>query len=324
MNHRNPNHTQTSSPINVGIDMAKAKFDATWTGLDRVLTFENNAQGRAQFIAKLATCNLRVMVVESTGGYEKRLMIEAMKAGFPVVRVNPGRVRNYANSEGVLAKTDHIDARIIMQFAASKDLPIRPLPDENALKLQEWVAREAQLTKTIVIEKNRLENFDDPALRQIVQASITQLEEQRQAVAAQIDAIIESSEAWAATAELVQTVSGIGPKNARALVAHMPELGQVSRQAIAALAGVAPYHNDSGKRKGRRRIAGGRAKVRSLLFMAALTASQHNPPIRDLYQRLTAKGKCHKVAMTACIRKLLTIVNAMVRDQKAWNPATNT
>ncbi len=319
----NMHHNATvNQPVNptcfAGIDMAKDTFVVAWTDGKDVTSLPNTPEGHAACIALLEPMQPQRIVVEATGGYEKRLLVALGSAGLPIVRINPKRVRDYANSQGVHGKTDKLDAFVMVDFATQLKDPQRLLPDEKALELQEMTTRQQQLVKMITAEKNRQQTFYNAEVQQDVQVIIDALQNHLKQLEKRIDDMIDQHEPWAAKARLLQTTCGIGPANARSMVAHLPELGCYSRQIISALVGVAPYHRDSGKRKGKRRIHGGRAQVRSLLYMAALTATRHNPVIKVFYQRLKANGKCEKVAITACMRKLLTILNAMIRDQSPW------
>lgn len=307
-----------TNPVFVGIDIAKDKFDLFIAGDNTHATLPNTPEGHADCVERLRDQSPTRIVLEATGGYERALMTALLKAGLNVVRINPKRVRDYIKSQGVQAKTDKIDARMLAEFAAQlKDAP-RVLPDEKTLELQELVAREQDLTKMRTAETNRLQQAQSDAARKSIEKIIEALDEQSRKIAEQIDAMIDAHQPWADKAKLLQTACGIGPKNARAMVAHLPELGQCSRQQIASLVGLAPHPRDTGKRKGKRVIQAGRAVVRHLLFMATRAAVRFNPTLKKHYDHLIAKGKIEKVALVACMRKFLVKLNAMVRDNRPW------
>ena len=236
----------------------------------------------------------------------------------PVVVVNPRQARDFARAMGFLAKTDRIDARTLALFAQKVRPPLRDLPDERTAQLQDLLARRRQLVQMHTAESNRLGQARHKGVRKSIVALLSLLERQISSLDDQLGELIESSPAWQAKADLLKGVSGIGDQTARMLLAHLPELGRASRQEIAALAGVAPLNRDRGTMRGRRTTWGGRSGLRAVLYMATLTACRCNPVIRDFYQRLLAKGKLKKVALVACMRKLLTILNALVRDGRPW------
>ncbi|MBW2251741.1 MAG: IS110 family transposase [Deltaproteobacteria bacterium] len=238
-------------------------------------------------------------------------------AGFPVVIVNPRQVRNFAKATGILAKTDVIDARVIAHFAEAVKPDIRPLKDRATSELTALVTRRRQIVEMIVAESNRLKLANKRNIKDI-KDHIRCLEKRLDKIETDIGKTIQNSPIWRCKDNILRSVPGIGPITSASLICDLPELGLLSRKKIAMLAGLAPANYDSGKFKGRRRIWGGRASVRSGLYMATLAATRYNPTIKAFYQRLTAAGKCHKVAITACMRKLLLIVNAMLRDQTLW------
>lgn len=305
--------------VYVGIDVSKAQLDVASTAGERVASFENNPEGHAQLIEHLrAITNLQRVVLEATGGCEHAAVAAMLAAGLPVIVVNPRQVRDFARATGKLAKTDRIDAQIIAHFAQAVDPEPRALPDENTRLLQEKIARRGQLLQMRTAEQNRLKQALGPEVKRSIQTLIDTLEKQLQGLDDDLGRMIRESPAWREKEDLLKSVPGIGDQTARQLIINLPELGRCTRQQIAALVGVAPFNRDSGQQRGRRAIAGGRAEVRATLYMAALVATRHNPTIRRHYQKLLAAGKRKKVALVACLRKLLTMLNAILREAKPW------
>jgi transposase len=261
-----------------------------------------------------------LVVMEATGGFEVPAAAALAAAEIPVVIANPRQVRDFAKSTGQLAKTDAIDAHILALFAERVRPQVRTLPDEDARALDAIVGRRRQIIDMITAEKNRL-GFALPAVHKSIEQHIRWLERQLDRVDSDLDGLIRKSPVWQAKHNLLRNVPGVGPNLARTLIAELPELGRLSNKQIAALVGVAPLNRDSGLFRGKRRVWGGRASVRSALYMSILSATKWNPVIRVFYQRLRAQGKPPKVAMVACMRKLLTILNAMVRDGQEWDPS---
>ena len=261
----------------------------------------------------------QLVVVEASGGYEAAIVSELVGQGLAVALGNPTRVRAFARAEGQLAKTDKIDAGVIARFGATMKPEPSARRDQAQLALNQWVTRRRQLVLMVTAEKNRLPTAP-PAMRDHINKHLAWLQAEIEALEQQINQAIAANPVWAETAKRVQSVPGGGAITATTLVADLPELGQLNRQKIAALVGVAPFNHDSGKRRGKRRIFGGRASVRSVLYMATLSAIRHNPVIKSFYQRLIAKGKLKKVALTACLRKLLVILNTMVKSGRDWSP----
>ena len=238
--------------------------------------------------------------------------------GLPVVLINPRQVRDFARAVGQLAKTDEIDAQVLARFAKVIEPEIRPLPDEKTLDLQERLARRYQLVQMRTVESNRLKQAVSEPVGQSIQAMLDTIDAQLKEIDADLDQLIRASPAWRAKVDLLKGVPGVGDQTARCLVASLPELGTCSRQQIAALVGVAPLNRDSGMMRGRRTTYGGRVNVRRMLYMATFVATQHNPVIRTYYRRLVDSGKKKMVALVGAMRKLLAILNAMLRGQKAW------
>jgi len=286
------------------------------------LRLPNTPVGHRAIVERLSTMEIRVIVIEATGGYERAVVTQLMAAALPVAVVNPRQVRDFARAQGRLAKTDQLDAAVLADFGLAIQPPQRPLPDAEALQTREKLARRRQLVQMVTAESNHLEHTTNPAVRQSIQCVLKLLHKQLQHIEDDLDQTIRQSAALQEKAEVVQSAPGIGPQTTRTLLIQLPELGQCSRQQIAALVGAAPMNRDSGSLRGRRTIWGGRPEVRAALYMATLAATRFNPRIRQHYQRLLAAGKCKKLALTACMRKLLTILNAMVRDKTTWQTAT--
>jgi transposase len=273
----------------------------------------------AALVAQVRARAPALVVVEATGGYEMALVGLLVAAAVPVAVVNPRQVRDFAKATGQLAKTDAIDARVLALFAARVQPTPRAVPDAALQDLTALVTRRRQLVEMLGAERNRLA-VARPALRRSVGAHIRWLERQLATLEEELATRIRATPVWREKDDLLRSVPGVGPQTARMLIAHLPELGQLSRHEIAALAGVAPLNRDSGRWRGRRTTWGGRAVVRAGLYMAALVASRHNPVLRAFYVRLVVAGKPKKVALVAVMRKLLTILNAMVHHQRAWAP----
>lgn len=304
----------------VGIDVGKEKLDVGLNDQKRVWEWANDEAGRAELADWVVEQGVSLVVVEASGGYEAALVSELVGRGQEVALVNPTRVRAFARAEGILAKTDKIDARVIARFGATMKPQARARRDEAQVALNEKVTRRRQLVLMLTAEKNRLQTAS-PTMREHIASHIAWLQAEIEALEEQISQAIKANPLWAETAKRVDSVPGIGFITAATLVADLPELGTLNRQKIAALVGVAPFNHDSGKQRGKRRIFGGRSSVRSALYMATLSAIRHNPIIKDFYQRLLDKGKVKKVALTACMRKLLVILNTMIKTGQDWNPS---
>lgn len=304
----------------LGIDVSATTLDtASVTGT--TWQHPNTAAGIAQLVAAVATPTPTLIVLEATGAYHASVTSALAAAGLPVVVVNPRQIRRFAESVGQLAKTDRLDAALLARFAATVQPPVRALPDTATQELAALVDRRRQLLEMLTMERNRL-----AVARRSVQASVRQtiraLERALAALEEETDRWIKGSPVWRAREDLLTSVPGIGPQTARALIARLDELGRTSAREIAALVGVAPFAQESGRWRGQRRIRGGRAEVRTLLYMAALTGTRCNPVVRALYRRLRAAGKPPKVALTACMRRLLVIINAMIRKNERWQAPT--
>jgi transposase len=301
----------------VGIDVSKRSLDVCLHEQETVWQESNDAEGIAVLIGRLKAVRPELIVVEATGGYELGAVVEMSAAGLPVAVVNPTRVRQFARSMGALAKTDKIDARLIAHFGSVVRPPLRAAQGEVAEHLAALVDRRRQIQDMLVAEKNRLHTCL-PSMQPSIHQHIDWLSVQLKAIDEEIVRCVESDPQWHEQYALLRSAPGIGPVTAATLIADLPELGQVNRQQIAALVGVAPFNRDSGSKKGKRRIFGGRAHIRSTLYMATLVATRCNSIIKRFYERLLQSGKEKKVALVACMRKLLVILNAMVHSGQAW------
>jgi len=306
--------------VYLGIDVSKASLEVAWWGQKGSTRFQNTGAGIETLIKQLKQEPLALIVVEATGGYEQAVVGALAQAGLPVALLNPTRVRRFAQARGQHAKTDRLDAHVLADFGQAMQ-PARWVP-KSAVETQIGLrmTRRRQLNKHISMEKNRLGTCH-PDNRDSLQRHLVWLQAELQQLEQEIEDLLSSDPAAQHKAQHLLNVPGVGPVTAYTLLAHMPELGRVNRQQIAALAGVAPLNHDSGRRRGQRRTFGGRSDVRNVLYMAALSASRHNPQIKAFYERLLANGKEKKVALTACMRKLLVILNAIARDRSAWHYA---
>jgi len=306
----------------VGIDVSKAVLDVAVLPSGEVLQFSNDVNGIDELSKRLKSDAVDLVVMEATGGYETAVATALVGAGLRVAVVNPRQIRDFAKATGRLAKNDRIDAQVIAAFGLAIEPQIVRLPDEDARELEALLVRRRQLVAMRVQEVNRL-GLMQGAMRKRIKAHIDWLEKEIDKLDVDLTAGLRSSPAWRAKDELLRTFKGVGPITSSTLIVALPELGQLDRRAIAALVGLAPFNRDSGVMRGRRSIYGGRSQVRTLLYMAATTAIRSNPVIRAFYERLKSRGKPHKVAMVACMRKMLTILNAMVRQSTPWTPETN-
>jgi transposase len=302
----------------IGIDVSKSRLDVHVRPSGEEWSVDNDSKGHARLVGRLAALVPTLVVLEATGGYQAAIAAELAAGKVPVAVVNPRQVRDFAKATGKLAKTDAIDAGVLAHFAAAVRPEPRPFPDELTLELQALVTRRRQLIDMRTAEINRLETCHVQQVRRNIQKMINLLTKQIAKVDDDLDTTIRRSPVWREREDLLSSVAGVGTTTARTMLTQLPELGQLNRREIAALVGVAPFNNDSGKRKGQRGIRGGRAEVRSVLYMATVTAVRCNPQIRTVYERLLAAGKKPKVALIACARKLLTVLNAMMRTNTTW------
>lgn len=303
----------------VGIDVGKSWLDvATW-GSDQVWRVANDAEGVAEIMQRVGELAPQLIAVEATGGYEQRLVTDLILNCLPVAVVNPTRVRALSKATGKLAKTDVIDARLIAEYAFKiQPVPLEP-KEASEIRLKALVTRREQLVEMRTAEQNRLGTAPS-SLKLDIRDHIDWISTRIQELEVKIFELVKSLPEWNAQAARLDSIPGVGMITAVTVLAELPELGQLDRQKLAALAGLAPFNRDSGQKRGKRRIFGGRKGVRRVLYMACLSAIKYNPVIRALFNRLTQKGKIFKVAITACMRKLLTIMNAMARDQVDWRP----
>jgi transposase len=308
-----------SSPLFVGIDVAKATLDIalrpsaqTW----QVIYDEPHVEA---FVTQLNELSPTLIVVEATGGLERSLVAALVAARLPVIVINPRQARDFAKATGRLAKTDRIDAQVLAHYGEAIRPSFRPLPDADTQQLRALVDRRRQLVDMMTAEQSRL-NTSPARVRDSIEAHLAWLQQQLASLDDDLDDMLQSSPIWRERDDMLQSTPGVGPVLSRTLMSQLPELGDLNRKEIAALVGVAPFNRDSGTWRGRRTIWGGRAAVRSVLYMSTLVATRHNPVIREFYERLLAAGKAKKVALIACMRKLLTILNAMVKNQQRWQP----
>lgn len=310
--------TQQIEEIFIGIDVSKTMLDVAQWELEAVERYANDAEGIAAIVNRLAPQpSIALIVVEASGGFEQALVSELAAVGLPIVVVNPTRVRNFARALGQWAKTDKIDARVIAHFAQSIRPEVRPLADSDQQFIKALVTRRRQLIDMQTAEKNRRSSIN-PSLLSRLEKHIAWIAAELAEIESELEEWIDNNTHWRETRERLESVPGVGTVTAFTLLAELPELGKLSRQKIVALVGLAPFNRDSGRFRGRRHIFGGRSDVRSVLYMAALSGIRHNPFLKAFYDRLIANGKLFKVAITACMRKLLTILNAIVRDGSSW------
>jgi transposase len=302
----------------VGIDVSKKNLDVAVRPSGKELRTGNDAEGHLQ-IVELLRGQPVLVVLEPTGGYEMALVAAVVEAKIPIAVVNARQIRDFAKSRGKLAKTDRIDAKMLACFAEANRPEPREIPDEETRALEAIVSRRRQLVDMRAMEMARRE-LAPKAVRPSIQKVIHFLSKEIDETDSDLGKRIKTNSVWHAKDALLQSVKGVGPVLSRTLMALLPELGKLDRKQVAALVGVAPFNNDSGTKRGRRSCWGGRAAVRSVLYMAAVVAAKHNPVIAATYARLMSRGKLAKVALVACMRKLLTMLNAMLRDERSWNP----
>jgi transposase len=303
----------------VGIDVSKKQLDVAARPSGESWSVGNDEAGVVGLIERLVKEPIEAVVMEATGGYESLVSTHIAAAGLPMAVVNPRQVRAFARATGRLAKTDRIDAEVLAQFAEAVRPAVRPLKDEATKELDALVTRRRQLVSMLTTEKNRLQDVSK-ALRRDLKAHIQWLERRIRDTDNRLKLRVKDSEVWRVNDDLLRSVPGVGRVSAFTLMANLPELGTLSRRQIAALVGVAPFNRDSGTLRGTRAVWGGRSQVRAVLYMAAVSAMRCNPVIGAFYRRLISAGKPTKVALTACMRKLLIILNAIVRTQTPWQP----
>ena len=312
---------QPTSPGYVGIDVSKDRLDVHVRPSGQVFTVTRDGLGLEQLTNRLIALVPALIVLEATGGFELTVVAALAGASLPVAVVNPRQIRDFARATGRLAKTDTLDAQIIALFAERIRPEPRPIADADSQILGELIARRRQVVEMIGMESNRLRQASDLRVQRTIQATLKTLETQLAELDRDISDTVKGSPVWRATDKLLTSVPGVGDVTARTLIADLPELGQLDRRRIAALVGVAPINRDSGQMRGRRTIAGGRTDVRSVLYMATLSATQWNPVISDHYKALVERGRPKKVALVACMRRLLGILNAILRTKTPWQSA---
>lgn len=308
----------TASLIFVGIDVSKAQLDIAIRPSGEKACFANDKAGIKALVKWLASLQPTLIVLEATGGYERQVTRAVVSAELAMAVVNPRQVRDFAKATGELAKTDSIDAEVLAHFAEAVRPQLRPLPDQLTVALRALTARRRQLLDMITAENNRRDKTSKAVAKRI-DAHVRWLERELDNANQDLDRFIEQNPMWKQNDELLQSAPSIGRVTSRTLLAELPELGTLNRKQIAALIGVAPFNRDSGLLKGRRSIWGGRAPVRCALYMATMVATRKNPVIRDFYKRLIAKGKLFKVALIACMHKLITILNSMLKHKTYWS-----
>lgn len=302
----------------IGIDVSKDRLDIAVLPSGEAFATSRDAAGLDDLLARLRPLAPELVALEATGGFETVVAATLGAAGLAVAVINPAQVRAFGTALGQRAKSDPIDARLIARFAATTRPEARPLPDEATARLADLVSRRRQIIAMMVAERQRLKRFTERRLQNSITRLLEALQRELSEVEAGIDDDIRRSPAWREKEDLLASVPGVGPTIARTLIAEMPELGSLDRRQIAALAGLAPWTRQSGQWKGRSFIGGGRASVRAALHMGAVTASRHNPALKAFRERLLAAGKAKKVALVAVARKLLTILNAILRDKQPW------
>ena len=305
----------------IGIDVSKDRLDVHVRPSEEAFAVGRDGEGLAALIERVGMLDPYLVVLEATGGFELTVAAALVAAGVPLAVVNPRQIRDFARATGQLAKTDALDAKAIARFAEMVRPEPRAVPDEQARALGELVARRRQVIEMMTAARNRRRQLTSRRLIKSVDRLLAVLLKELAELDRDVGEGIRGTPAWRERDELLRSVPGIGDIVSRTLIADLPELGRLDRKQIAALVGVAPLNRDSGKMRGRRTTWGGRAKVRSALYMAALVASRHNPVLTAFYQRLVSAGKAKKVAITAVMRKLLTILNAIIRDRRPWQTA---
>jgi transposase len=311
----------TSSAAYVGIDVSKDRLDVAVLGEKQEKQVDNTPEGIASLVQQMQELQPELIVVEATGGYQRAVVEALFWAGLAVAMVNPARVRQFARACGLLAKTDKLDAQVLAVFGEKVQPRRYESKSEAGKQLSALLVRRRQLEEMLKAEQNRLHTVSQ-SLKGSVQRMITCLKAEKKTLDGQIQQFVADQEAWQEQQEILSTAPGVGKVTTATLLAELPELGKMDRKKIAALVGVAPMNSDSGRKRGYRKTKGGRGDVRSVLYMSTLVATRYNPQIRAQYQQLLKRGKLKKVALTACMRKFLTILNAMLRDRQPFRCAT--
>jgi transposase len=310
-------HTESQIQINVGVDVGKSKLDIVLHPLDLHFQISNDEQSILKVVHVLKKRNIERIVVEATGRHEHAFVFACDQANLPIVVVNPISVRRYAQAIGVLAKTDKIDASVIARFAATIQPDIKPIPDKQSRLIKDLLIRRSQLLEMQTMEKNRLQILPK-ALHRSIKTLLRSLQTQISTITKQIDEAVMQVKHWRTKTEILTSVPGVGKVLAYTLLSDLPELGKLNRKEIAALVGVAPMNRESGSWNGKRRIRGGRNRIRTVMFMAMLSSIQCNPVFKRFYEHLKAQGKLPKVAIIACMRKLIVVLNTMLKNETRW------
>ncbi len=313
------NKVSTQFKTFVGIDVSKDKFDVAFSNLPKGKTFTYTKKELKQFLLSLKDSETPLICLEATGGLERELVRTLQEEGFSVSIVNPRQIRDFARASNQLAKTDQIDARVIARFAEKMQPRITPVLTVSQQKLRDLTARRRQLSSMLVQEKNRLGNTPDQEIRKMIEKVINLYEKQLDTIQQKQQQLIKDDEQTQTKARIIDSVPGLGPATVSVLISELPELGNLNRQQIARLVGVAPTNRDSGTMRGKRTTGGGRTAIRNALYMPTIVAKQHNPTIKTFYDRLVENGKPKMVALIASMRKLLTILNTMIKEEKTWN-----
>jgi len=309
-----------TKPKYIGIDVAKDNLDLFQLPQETTSRFSYDDDGLRKIVTYIKRRRPTLIVMEATGGYETRIAAELTAAGQQTIIVNPYQVRSFARGMGITAKTDKLDSMVLARFAQQANLKPRKMPDEEERALKDLVKRRRQLSDMLVAEKNRFLRTYSKRVAQSINESILFIEKQIEELDDQIKTSIRKSPVWREKDDLLQSMPGVGPATAHTLLASLPELGLLNRRQVASLVGVAPMNRDSGAFRGKRMISGGRKSVRNVLYMATLAACTHNPEIRSFYLRLTSSGKSKKLAITACMRKMIVILNTMMKYQTPYKP----
>jgi len=310
-------NTESQIEINVGVDVGKSKLDIVLHPLDLHFQISNDEEQILKTVQVLKTHNVKRIVVEATGRYEHAFVFACDQADLPIIVVNPISVRRYAQAIGVLAKTDKIDAFVIARFAATIQPDIKPIPDKQSRLIKDLLIRRSQLLEMQTMEKNRLQILPK-ALHRSIKGLLKSLKTQIDTITRQIDEAVMQVKHWRTKTEILTSVPGVGKVLAYTLLSELPELGKLNRKEIAALVGVAPMNRESGSYNGKRRIRGGRHRIRTVMFMAMLSSIQCNPVFKRFYEHLKAQGKLPKVAIIACMRKLIVVLNTLLKNEERW------
>ncbi len=314
-------NTESQISINVGVDVGKSKLDIVLHPLDLHFQISNDEESILKVVHVLKKLNIERIVVEATGRYEHAFVFACDQANLPIVVVNPISIRRYAQAIGVLAKTDKIDASVIARFAATIQPDIKPIPDKQSRLIKDLLIRRSQLLEMQTMEKNRLQILPK-ALHRSIKTLLRSLQTQISTITKQIDEAVIQVKHWRTKTEILTSVPGVGKVLAYTLLSELPELGKLNRKEIAALVGVAPMNRESGTWSGKRRIRGGRHRIRTVMFMAMLSSIQCNPVFKRFYEHLKAQGKLPKVAIIACMRKLIVVLNTMLKNEELWRQKT--